>query len=122
MGRPGRSSATQSVRQRYSFIPTADDHEPSRSRHLEGSLFDSVGSVPLASGIKIARTSVGNSVFRVRQFSAREASVKKIDRMREKVTILPTSMSLSKIRDAVLSDASLEWEREVETTGTPEPQ
>src|SRR6266851_336882 len=42
--------------------------------------------------------------------------------MREKVTILPTSMYLSKMHDAGWSLVALEWEREVETTGTPEPQ
>jgi len=43
--------------------------------------------------------------------------MKKIDRMREKVTILPTSMYLSKMHDAGWSLVALEWEREVETTG-----
>src|SRR4030081_1465089 len=42
--------------------------------------------------------------------------------MREKVTILPTSMYLSKMHDAGWSLVALEWEREVETIGTPEPQ
>src|SRR5712692_385820 len=42
--------------------------------------------------------------------------------MREKVTILPTSMYLSQMHDAGWSLVALEWEREVETTGTPEPQ
>src|SRR5262249_7365248 len=49
-----------------------------------------------------------------------EASVKKIDRMREKVTILPTSMYLSKMHDAGWSLVALEWEREVEVSGEPE--
>jgi hypothetical protein len=48
--------------------------------------------------------------------------VKKIDRMREKVTILPTSMYLSKMHDAGWSLVALEWEREVESTAGPEPQ
>jgi len=48
--------------------------------------------------------------------------VKKIDRMREKVTILPTSMYLSKMHDAGWSLVALEWEREVESTAAPEPQ
>jgi hypothetical protein len=45
--------------------------------------------------------------------------VKKIDRMREKVTILPTSVYLSKMHDAGWSLVALEWEREVETSGEP---
>jgi hypothetical protein len=43
--------------------------------------------------------------------------VKKIDRMREKVTILPTSVYLSKMHDAGWSLVALEWEREVEISG-----
>jgi hypothetical protein len=50
----------------------------------------------------------------------REASMKKIDRMREKVTILPTSVYLSKMHDAGWSLVALEWEREVETSAEPE--
>jgi len=46
--------------------------------------------------------------------------VKKIDRMREKVTILPTSTYLSKMHDAGWSLVALEWEREVETSGEPQ--
>src|SRR5437899_9736719 len=42
--------------------------------------------------------------------------------MREKVTILPTSMYLSKMHDAGWSLVALEWEREVESSATPEPQ
>lgn len=45
--------------------------------------------------------------------------MKKIDRMREKVTILPTSVYLSKMHDAGWSLVALEWEREVETSGEP---
>jgi len=48
--------------------------------------------------------------------------VKKIDRMREKVSILPTSVYLSKMHDAGWSLVALEWEREVETSATPEEQ
>jgi hypothetical protein len=48
--------------------------------------------------------------------------VKKIDRMREKVTILPTSVYLSKMHDAGWSLVALEWEREVESSGEPEPR
>jgi hypothetical protein len=49
--------------------------------------------------------------------------VKKIDRMREKVTILPTSTYLSKMHDAGWSLVALEWEREVEVSGAPpEPE
>src|ERR1700674_269694 len=59
MGPPGRSSAAQSVRPRDSFIPAADAREPSDSLHLDGSLFDSVASVALAYGMKIALTSGG---------------------------------------------------------------
>ena len=48
--------------------------------------------------------------------------MKKIDRMREKVTILPTSVYLSKMHDAGWSLVALEWEREVESSGEPEPR
>jgi hypothetical protein len=46
--------------------------------------------------------------------------VKKIDRIREKVTILPTSVYLSKMHDAGWSLVALEWEREIEISGKPE--
>ncbi len=46
--------------------------------------------------------------------------MKKIDRMRERVTILPTSVYLSKMHDAGWSLVALEWEREVEVSGVPE--
>ena len=45
--------------------------------------------------------------------------MKKIDRMREKVTILPTSVYLSKMHDAGWNLVALEWEREVEVSGEP---
>jgi hypothetical protein len=45
--------------------------------------------------------------------------MKKIDRMREKVTILPTSTYLSKMHDAGWSLVALEWEREVESSSAP---
>jgi len=45
--------------------------------------------------------------------------MKKIDRIREKVTILPTSTYLSKMHDAGWSLVALEWEREVEVSGEP---
>lgn len=49
--------------------------------------------------------------------------MKKIDRMREKVTILPTSMYLSKMHDAGWSLVALEWEREVESSApSSEPE
>ena len=49
--------------------------------------------------------------------------MKKIDHMREKVSILPTAQYLSKMHDAGWSLVALEWEREVEVSGqTPEPQ
>jgi hypothetical protein len=48
--------------------------------------------------------------------------VKKIDRMREKVTILPTSTYLSKMHDAGWSLVALEWEREVESSAAPTEQ
>ena len=44
----------------------------------------------------------------------------KIDRMRERVSILPTSVYLSKMHDAGWSLVALEWEREVETSAEPE--
>jgi hypothetical protein len=47
--------------------------------------------------------------------------MKKHERIREKVTILPTSMYLSKMHDAGWTLVALEWEREVETPSTPEP-
>lgn len=51
----------------------------------------------------------------------KEALVKKRERIREKVTILPTSMYLSKMHDAGWSLVALEWEREIETSAAPEP-
>ena len=45
--------------------------------------------------------------------------MKKTDRMREKVSILPTSQYLSKMHDAGWSLVALEWEREVEVSGEP---
>ena len=49
--------------------------------------------------------------------------MKKIDRMRERVSILPTAQYLSKMHDAGWSLVALEWEREVEVSGqTPEPK
>src|ERR1700746_2227031 len=50
-----------------------------------------------------------------------EAHMKKHERIREKVTILPTSMYLSKMHDAGWSLVALEWEREIEISGAPEP-
>src|SRR5271170_5913352 len=46
--------------------------------------------------------------------------MKKHERIREKVTILPTSMYLSKMHDAGWTLVALEWEREIETSSTPE--
>jgi hypothetical protein len=49
--------------------------------------------------------------------------MKKVDRIREKVTILPTSVYLSKMHDAGWSLVALEWEREIEVAGGPaEPE
>lgn len=45
--------------------------------------------------------------------------MKKIDRIREKVSILPTALYLSKMHDAGWSLVALEWEREVEVSGEP---
>jgi hypothetical protein len=45
--------------------------------------------------------------------------VKKIDHMREKVSILPTSVYLSQMHDAGWSLVALEWEREVEISAQP---
>jgi hypothetical protein len=45
--------------------------------------------------------------------------MKKVDRIREKVTILPTSVYLSKMHDAGWSLVALEWEREIEISGGP---
>ena len=45
--------------------------------------------------------------------------MKKIDRIREKVSILPTSMYLSKMHDAGWKLVALEWEREIEVSGEP---
>lgn len=47
--------------------------------------------------------------------------MKKHERIREKVSILPTSMYLSKMHDAGWTLVALEWEREIETSGVPEP-
>jgi hypothetical protein len=46
--------------------------------------------------------------------------VKKMDRIREKVTIPPTSVYLSKMLDAGWRLVALEWEREIEISGEPE--
>jgi hypothetical protein len=46
--------------------------------------------------------------------------VKKIDRIREKVTILPTSVYLSRMHDAGWNLVALEWEREIEISSEPE--
>jgi len=46
--------------------------------------------------------------------------MKKIDRIREKVSVLPTSLYLSKMHDAGWGLVALEWEREVEVTGPPD--
>jgi hypothetical protein len=43
--------------------------------------------------------------------------MKKIDRVREKITILPTSTYLSKMHDAGWKLVALEWEREIEVPG-----
>lgn len=49
--------------------------------------------------------------------------MKKIDRIRERVSILPTATYLSKMHDAGWRLVALEWEREVEVSGEPpEPQ
>ena len=45
--------------------------------------------------------------------------MKKIDRMRENVTILPTASYISKMHDAGWKLVALEWEREVEVSGEP---
>src|SRR5207245_11568444 len=42
--------------------------------------------------------------------------------MRELVSILPTSTYLSKMHDAGWTLIALEWEREVESSSTPEPE
>ena len=47
--------------------------------------------------------------------------VKSIDRIREKVAIPPTSVYLSKMHDAGWRLVALEWEREIEFSGAPEP-
>lgn len=47
--------------------------------------------------------------------------MKKHERIREKITILPTSMYLSKMHDAGWTLVALEWEREIEFSAAPEP-
>lgn len=47
--------------------------------------------------------------------------MKKIDRIREKVTIPPTSVYLSQMQDAGWKLVALEWEREIEISREPEP-
>jgi hypothetical protein len=47
--------------------------------------------------------------------------MKKFDRIREKITILPTSAYLSKMHDAGWKLVALEWEREIEVPGEPSP-
>jgi hypothetical protein len=46
--------------------------------------------------------------------------VKKNERIREKVTILPTSMYLSKMHDAGWTLVALEWERQIEVSAEAE--
>jgi len=43
--------------------------------------------------------------------------MKKIDRIREKISILPTASYLSKMHDAGWKLVALEWEREIEVPG-----
>lgn len=45
--------------------------------------------------------------------------MRKIDRIREKVTIPPTSVYLSRMHDAGWRLVALEWEREIEFSGEP---
>lgn len=45
--------------------------------------------------------------------------MKKYDRIREKVTIPPTSVYLSRMHDAGWRLVALEWEREIEVSGEP---
>ena len=120
MTAPGLPRAVESVRQRDTFIPPADGRKPAGCLPFARSLFVSVVSVPIAYGTKIALTSYGKVRLPYGKSSLREASVKKIDRMREKVTILPTSVYLSKMHDAGWSLVALEWEREVESSAIPE--
>src|ERR1700737_5415870 len=58
--------------------------------------------------------------MRVFKESSGGTPVKKIDRSREKVTILPTSVYLSEMHDAGWSLVALEWEREIEISGRAE--
>ena len=46
--------------------------------------------------------------------------MKRIDRIREKVSIPPSSVYLSKMHDAGWRLVALEWEREIELSGAPE--
>ena len=46
--------------------------------------------------------------------------MRKFDRIREKVTIPPTSVYLSRMHDAGWHLVALEWEREIEVSGEPE--
>ena len=43
--------------------------------------------------------------------------MKKVDRIREKITILPTATYLSRMHDAGWKLVALEWEREIEVPG-----
>jgi hypothetical protein len=45
--------------------------------------------------------------------------MKKVDRVREKITILPTATYLSKMHDAGWKLVALEWEREIDVPGDP---
>ncbi|HUL17198.1 MAG TPA: hypothetical protein VLV88_14470 [Terriglobales bacterium] len=47
--------------------------------------------------------------------------MKKVDRIREKITILPTAQYISKMHDAGWTLVALEWEREIEVSGEPLP-
>jgi hypothetical protein len=74
-------------------------------------------------GTAIASYSEGIFVYAGYRKSLREVLVKKIDRIREKVSILPTAQYLSRMHDAGWTLVALEWEREIEVSGEPpEPE
>src|SRR5467141_4276115 len=90
---PGRSSAPQSVRPRDSFIPAADAREPFDSLHLDGSLFDSVASVALAYGMKIALTSRGR-IRLPRLVTLNQGGFREKDRSNARESDHPTDLQL----------------------------
>src|ERR1700688_2271593 len=68
-------------------------------------------------GRKVALHTAPSLAARIQRKVQEGTPVKKIDRIREKVTILPTSVYLSKMHDAGWSLVALEWDSGIEISG-----